>query len=174
MIAIDIPNRITITVKEGVITTRGALGENSRKYNDALLIVKHEQGKVTIDSTEVKALKKKAAIAERSLAKEITNDINGVTKHYEIRMQSLHAHFPLTVEVKDRAILLKNMIGERAPRIVKIMGKTNVEVKGQDIRIYGTSLDDVTQTAANIRKASKIRRKDERVFQDGVYYAMEE
>jgi large subunit ribosomal protein L6 len=43
-------------------------------------------------------------------------------------------------------------------------------VKGQNVRVYGTSLDDVSQTAANIRLACKIRNKDSRVFQDGLYY----
>ena len=122
----------------------------------------------------MKALKNKAMVTERSLAKEITNDMNGVTKCFEIKMQTLHAHFPLTAEVKGNVMLIKNLIGERAAREARIAGSTKVEVKGQNIRIYGTMLDDVTQTAANIRKASKIRRKDERVFQDGVYYSLEE
>ena len=53
-------------------------------------------------------------------------------------------------------------------------GKLNMTPqKGQDMRLYGTSKDDVTQTAANLRKAVKIRKKDERTFQDGVYYSID-
>ncbi|EQD42534.1 ribosomal protein L6, partial [mine drainage metagenome] len=38
---------------------------------------------------------------------------------------------------------------------------------------YGSKHDDVSQTAANITKACKVRAKDERIFQDGIYYKME-
>ena len=43
-------------------------------------------------------------------------------------------------------------------------------MKGQNVRVYGPSLDDVSQTAANIRKACRMRNKDTRVFQDGLYF----
>jgi large subunit ribosomal protein L6 len=174
MITLKIPEGITIKVEGNVIAVKGSLGENRRRFNAALLDISSGPEGVVIKSTDVKALKKKAFVSERSLAKEITNDINGVTKHFEIKMQTLHAHFPLTAEVKGNVMLIKNMIGERAAREAKIAGSTKIDIKGQDIRIYGPMLDDVSQTAANIRKASKIRRKDERVFQDGVYYSLEE
>ena len=65
------------------------------------------------------------------------------------------------------------MLGERHPRFAKIIGDTKIEVKEKILRIYGTKLEDVTQTAANIKKICKIRKKDIRVFQDGVYYLRE-
>jgi large subunit ribosomal protein L6 len=35
--------------------------------------------------------------------------------------------------------------------------------------VKGVSLEDVGQTAANIELATKIKRKDQRVFLDGLY-----
>jgi large subunit ribosomal protein L6 len=35
--------------------------------------------------------------------------------------------------------------------------------------VQGISLEDVSQTAANIQNSTKIRRKDPRVFLDGIY-----
>ena len=174
MISIVVPQGVKVAVVGGVVSVSGSLGSNNRKFNDALLSVAADSNGVVIKAIEVKGLAKKARVAENALAKEIRNDIAGVTEYFEIEMKSVHAHFPLSVEAKGNTVQLKNMIGERAPRVVSVMGNTKVEVKGQNIRVYGTKLDDVTQTAANLRKASKIRRKDERVFQDGVYYAIEE
>jgi large subunit ribosomal protein L6 len=77
------------------------------------------------------------------------------------------------VEVKGDELLIKNIIGERFPRSSKIVGSTKIEIKGQNVRIYGTSLDDVTQTAGNIRLRCKMRNKDIRIFQDGLYYEIE-
>lgn len=174
METVEIPSGINASISGDVVTIKGPQGENKRKFNDSLLAVKIEGSKITITGTEEKSLKKKAHISERSMAKEFMNDMAGVTKHFEIKMQTLHAHFPLTTEVKGNTFLLKNMIGERAARVAKIQGSTKIDIKGQNITITGPRLDDVTQTAANIRKASKIRKKDERIFQDGIYYALEE
>jgi large subunit ribosomal protein L6 len=173
MIEVEIPQGTQVEIKGTEIHTKGALGSNTRGFNDALLIVAKDGNKIKIDHTKEKKQVKMATVAEISLSKQLQNDINGVTKHYEINMQVVFAHFPATVEAKPDTVLIKNLIGERAPRVAKIAGTTKIEVKGQNVRLYGTSKDDVAQTAANIRKACKIVKKDERTFQDGVYYAIE-
>ena len=170
---IEIPSQVQIEVKGDVISTKGSLGSNTRRFNDALLKVAKDGNKLAITPITDKKLAKKAMMAERSLAKEMANDMNGVTKHFEINMQVVFAHFPITIEVKGDTINIKNIIGERAPRTSRIVGSTKVEVKGQSMRLYGTNLDDVSQTAANLRKTCKIVDKDSRIFQDGVYYAIE-
>ena len=173
MESIELGNGVQAEVKGNEVTVKGSLGSNSRKFNDALLKVTKEGNSIKIEPTaHSAALQKKAAMAERAFAKEIRNDISGVTKHYEFNMQVVFAHFPITVEAKGDTVQIKNLIGERAPRVARIVGATKVEVKGQNVRVYGTKLDDVSQTAANLRKACKIREKDGRVFQDGVYFAV--
>jgi large subunit ribosomal protein L6 len=49
------------------------------------------------------------------------------------------------------------------------MGETKVAVKGDDVIVQGLSIEDVSQTAANIQRATKIKVKDPRVFLDGIY-----
>jgi large subunit ribosomal protein L6 len=44
-----------------------------------------------------------------------------------------------------------------------------VSVVGEDVVIQGPSLEDVSQTAANIELATKTKGKDQRVFLDGLY-----
>ncbi len=171
---LEIPAGVGASVDLDVVTVKGSLGSNSRRFNSALLSVKVAGNKITITPNSSRILGKKAYVAQTSFAKELSNDMQGVMKYFEIKMQSTHAHFPLTLEQRGNVLMIKNMIGERAPRSANVVGNTKIEVKGQDVRLYGTSLDDVSQTAANIRKACKTRRKDERVFQDGVYYAIEE
>ncbi len=170
---IDIAEGVKAEVKGNQIAVTGSLGTNRRRFNDSLLSVTAKANGIEIEPTVNKKLSKKAGMAANSLAKELRNDMLGVTKHFEMRMTALFAHFPMTVEVKNDELMIKNMTGERAPRKAAIQGSTKIEVKGQNLRIYGTKLDDVSQTAANIRRASKTRKKDERVFQDGVYYSIE-
>jgi len=49
------------------------------------------------------------------------------------------------------------------------MGDTEVIVSGEDIIVKGLSKEDVSQTAANIERATKVKKKDPRVFLDGIF-----
>jgi len=174
MIQIDIPEGVKVDIQGTKVSVTGPLGSNTRTINDRMLTVTASGKGIKIDSVKTfKKLLKKTANCENSFAKELKNDMAGVAKHYEIKMKIVFAHFPISIEIKNNEVRINNMIGERAARISKIVGSTKVEVKGQDMRLYGTSKDDVTQTAANLRKAVKIRKKDERTFQDGVYYSID-
>ncbi len=171
--AIEIMQGVSVEIKGTEIDTKGSLGSNRRIFNDSLIKVSKKENRLVIEATKEKGLEKKAAKAAISFRKELENDMNGVNKYYEKNMRIVFAHFPISVEVKSGKVYINNMIGERVPRISDIVGSTKVEIKGENVRVYGTSLDDVSQTAANIRLVCKIRNKDSRVFQDGLYYELE-
>jgi large subunit ribosomal protein L6 len=44
-----------------------------------------------------------------------------------------------------------------------------VKIEPEDIIVEGVNLEDVSQTAANIEQATRVRKKDPRVFLDGIY-----
>jgi large subunit ribosomal protein L6 len=44
-----------------------------------------------------------------------------------------------------------------------------VKVVGDEVHVQGSSLKEVSQTAANIQTGTKIKDKDQRVFLDGIY-----
>ena len=79
------------------------------------------------------------------------------------------SHFPITVKVDGKTVLIENFQGERAARKTKIWGDTKVVPKGDDVIITGHVLTDVSQTAAEIENGSRVKNKDHRVFLDGVY-----
>ena len=88
----------------------------------------------------------------------------------------MFAHFPISVKVKGKEIYVENFFGERSPRISKIIGEdTKVKVLAEDVLVEGPSLEDVSQTAANLESSTKVKNKDQRVFLDGLYiYGREE
>ncbi len=53
--------------------------------------------------------------------------------------------------------------------MAKIVGACKVAIEGDDVIVKGVSVEDVGQTAANVELATKIKRKDQRIFLDGVY-----
>jgi len=54
-------------------------------------------------------------------------------------------------------------------RRVTIRGDTQVQVDGEELTVSGPSIEDVGQTAASIEQMTRVKDKDTRVFQDGVY-----
>jgi large subunit ribosomal protein L6 len=75
------------------------------------------------------------------------------------------------VEVKPdkKEIHVINFLGERAPRVTHYLDNVEVKVEGEDVILIGPDKETLGQTAANIQKCCRIRKKDPRVFQDGVY-----
>ena len=84
-------------------------------------------------------------------------------------MKIVYSHFPITVKVEGKKVLIENFQGERAYRVSNIWNDTKVTPKGDDVIITGHVLTDVTQTAAEIELNSRVKNKDHRVFLDGIY-----
>jgi len=95
--------------------------------------------------------------------------ITGVTKGFTYKLKIVFSHFPISVKVQGDKILIENFTGEKTPRIAKIVGTAKVTVKGDDVIVQGINIEDVGQTAANIEQATKIKKKDPRIFLDGIY-----
>jgi large subunit ribosomal protein L6 len=95
--------------------------------------------------------------------------ITGVTKGFTYKLKIVFSHFPISAKLKEKTVLIENFTGERNPRKAKIMGDVKVKIQGEDVVVQGTSLEDVSQTAANVEQATKVKRKDPRIFLDGLY-----
>jgi large subunit ribosomal protein L6 len=99
----------------------------------------------------------------------IRNMIKGVTQGYECKMKTVFSHFPIKTVVEGNQLLIQNFLGERFPRKAEILGNVKVEVKGETITLSSNDKENVGQTAANIERATKVKNRDIRVFQDGIY-----
>lgn len=110
-----------------------------------------------------------------ALAKTIINIINnlviGVQDNYKYISKICYSHFPCTVEVREKTkeIYVVNFLGERAPRKANFPDNVKIEVKGDDVYFIGPDKEALGLAAANVKRACRIRKKDPRVFQDGVY-----
>src|SRR5260370_1395122 len=86
-------------------------------------------------------------------------------------MPSTERSSPLTTTFTPSTIFayLGVFTGEKTPRYAKIVEGVKVVVKGEDLSVEGIDLKSVSQTAANIQDSTKIKKKDLRVFLDGIY-----
>ncbi|MEW5997066.1 MAG: 50S ribosomal protein L6 [Candidatus Micrarchaeota archaeon] len=165
MIELQIPEGVQFSVEGGLARAKGKMGEVEREFRGSPVSIVHEGKAVKVSSQD--------SAVEGTVASHISNMFHGVLSGFEKRMVIRFAHFPVSVETKGQDLLIKNFLGEKKPRRAKLVGKVKVEVKGQDMRITGPDKEAVGQSAANIRTATRIREKDGRVFQDGIFMAGE-
>jgi large subunit ribosomal protein L6 len=163
---VEIPEGVEGMLDGRVITIKGEKGELVRDFSHAPIQIQLEGKKVTVQASWPR--KKEAALVG-TVRSHIQNMIKGVTKGFTYKLKIVFSHFPITVKIQGKTLTIQNFTGERNPRKAKIMGDTKVTVKGDDIIVQGINLEDVSQTAANIQNATKIRNKDPRVFLDGIY-----
>jgi len=163
---IKIPEGVDITVEGSKITVKCEKATLERTLSHPKIRFEKKDKAVAI---HCKMPTKKEAALAGTFAGHIRNMIEGVTHGFTYEMKLVYAHFPVKTSVRGKEFIIENFFGERTPRKAKILGETKVEINGEKIILTGSDIENVSQTAANIEKATKIRNRDLRVFQDGIY-----
>lgn len=99
----------------------------------------------------------------------IKNLMQGLVTPYVYKLKVCGSHFPITVKVEGKNIIISNYLGEKVERKCKIVGDANVKVNGDIITVESTSKEDAGMTAGIIEKTGQIKFHDRRIFQDGIY-----
>lgn len=167
---IPIPEGITVAV-DGAVTVKGSKGTLERDFNNKKIQIKVEDDNVVV---EAHFPKKKDKAMLGTIKSHINNMIIGLTDGFTYKMKIVYAHFPMTVKNAGNKVTIENFLGERHPRTAKIVGDADVQIKGDEVIVSGVNKEQVGQTMANIEQATKIKGRDPRVFQDGIYLVSKE
>ncbi|AKB29710.1 LSU ribosomal protein L9e (L6p) [Methanosarcina siciliae C2J] len=163
---IEVPEGVSVSLAQDVFTATGPRGTVERKLWYPGIKIDVRDGEVVVDA-EYARKEQKAMVG--TFASHIRNLVKGVNEGFECKMSIVYAHFPMQVKVDGKTFVIGNFLGEKKPRVAKIIGETKVKVSGNDVTITGINKEDVGQTAANIEQKTKIKRFDPRIFQDGIY-----
>lgn len=169
---VDVPNGVEVEISGMKVKVKGPKGELERDFSHAKgVMIRKEDGKVIVESYFANA-RKRAMVG--TIAAHIRNMITGVTKGFRYKLKIIYSHFPINIEVRGDRVVISNFLGEKAPRVARILPGVTVKVQGQDVIVEGIDIEKVAQTAANLEMATKVKDKDRRKFVDGIYiYARE-
>jgi large subunit ribosomal protein L6 len=163
---VQVPDDVKITLEEREVKVTGPKGTLTRNFS-------HEPVSIELADNTVRVRaewpRKKEAALVGTVASHIRNMITGVTKGFTYKLKVVFSHFPISVKLKEKTVLIENFTGERNPRKAKIIGDVKVKIQGEDVIVQGINLENVSQTAANVEQATKVKRKDPRIFLDGLY-----
>jgi large subunit ribosomal protein L6 len=163
---LTIPQGVTVNVAGNQIKVSGKLGELTRSFK--MDGIKAEQTddvmKISMESPKTK---EKAYLG--SITAHVKNMIKGVSTGYKYKLRILYKHFPINVSIEKDKVVIKNFAGEKKARTADILEDVKVKLAGDIIEVEGKDIEKVGQTAANIELASRVKKKDIRVFQDGIF-----
>ncbi len=109
--------------------------------------------------------------------------ITGVTKGFKYKMRYVYAHFPINVNVdkaKDTGLWeveIRNFIGEKIVRRVVMAEGVDVAISStqkDELVLSGNSIENVSQSAADIQQICKVRNKDIRKVRFYSYFGAEQ
>lgn len=163
---IEIPEGVEISIEGNEIKVKGKEGENKKTFNLTKLTLEKTGSEITIGNKKATKNEKKMI---NTIAAHIRNMIKGVQKKYEYELKVCFSHFPITIEIKGKEALIKNFLGEKIPRKVKLPEGVEVKVEKDIIKINSASKELAGQTAADFEVATRITKRDRRVFQDGIF-----
>jgi len=163
---VKVPGGVTVTVAQGTVKVKGPKGELTRSFAHPKVAIEVGQGEVAV-VCELARRKEKALVG--TYAAHLRNMVRGSQQEWEYRMKIVYSHFPIKTKVAAEVFHIDNFLGEKNSRRATILPGVKVKVEGDIVTLTGTDLEKVGQTAANIEQACRIRFRDPRVFQDGIY-----
>jgi len=163
---VNIPEGVSIDSSSSDVKVTGPRGELSRNFEHRAIKFEQADDNLKIIGNNLRK-KEKALIGTWNA--HLSNMVKGVNQGFLYEMKIIFAHFPMKVVVKGNIVAIDNFLGEKASRSSAIVGDVKVNVKGDTITIEGNNIEDVGQTAGNLEKATIVKGRDTRVFQDGIY-----
>jgi len=163
---VTLPKGCTFTNDKKTMTMKGPKGEITRAMPDKKI-------KLTAKGNELRLLYEFATKREKRMLfttkAHLNNMIKGVQEGFTYKLKICSGHFPMSVTLKGNTFEIKNFIGEKVPRMLKIKTGATVKITGDEITVEAINKEIAGQTAGSIEKLTRRPGFDKRIFQDGIY-----
>ena len=169
---LEIPKDVDFKIDNKVVTIKGKKGSVTKDFGHAKLLDLTFDPKDRMFRIHAEFPRRNSIALASTIKNIVINMIDGAQKEYTYKMKIVYSHFPITVVPPAKGsdlILIKNFIGERAPRKTHSIGEVKIVADKEEVVVSGCDKEFVGQTCANIQKRCSIKKKDKRTFQDGVY-----
>lgn len=168
---IEIPSGIEVKKEGKKINVKGPEGESSKEFNFGKIKFENKDGKIILGySASTRNYKRMI----NTITAHIKNMIKGVNQKYEYKLKICASHFPINVEIKGNEALIKNFLGEKTPRRCTLPKGIDIQVNKEIITIKSVNKELAGQAAANFETTTRVKNRDRRVFQDGIFIISKE
>lgn len=170
---IEIPGGITCELKaRTIVCTKGGV-TLMRMLNHPAIEAHLESNRLILRCAKANKTHRCTIAA---LKAHLRNIFSGLEQRFTYVLEACNVHFPMTAKLEKNRLGISNFLGERTTRIAEILPDVSVEIKEQKsptspfrIMVSSHNREAAGQTAANIEKATRVKNRDRRVFQDGIF-----
>jgi large subunit ribosomal protein L6 len=163
---LKIPKGVTVKIDGYSVSVKGPKGELTRVFRKVKLAITQEGETVWVKSQNANKPMKMQLF---TVAAHIGNMLEGVATGHLYKLKICSGHFPMNAAVAGDTFVIKNFLGEKKPREVKIKAGAKVRVEGQEVIVESPNVEIAGQVAADIEQLSRVGHRDIRIFQDGIY-----
>nr|POE47518.1 60s ribosomal protein l9-b [Quercus suber] len=173
---LKIPEGVKVHIKTRTVTVEGPRGKLVKNLGHLAVSFSHPSKDTIL--IELHHGNRKNVATLRTVRSLINNLIIGVTKGFKYKMRYVYAHFPINVNLDQNKetglweVEIRNFLGEKIIRKVTMQPGVDVEASKNvkdELQLTGNSLENVSQSAADIQQVCRVRNKDIRKFLDGLY-----
>jgi large subunit ribosomal protein L6 len=163
---VELPTGCEFRQDNQKITVKGPKGEVTRTLSDKQIKIKNEGGALALSYENTTKREKKNLF---TTAAHLKNMVKGVQEGFTYRLKICSGHFPMSVSFKGGVFEIKNFIGEKVPRTLKIKPGADLKIEGDTITVHAVDKELAGLTAGAIEKLTRRPGFDKRIFQDGIY-----
>jgi len=164
---IEVPEGIEFKIKNNSIIIKGREGSVEKIFRKDIK-ASGEGKKIILEKSGESKRERKLVL---SLKSHLENVIEGVQKRFVYKLQICYVHFPMNVSIdkNNHELIIKNFLGEKKDRKAKILPNTDAKIEGDIIYVESPDIEAAGQTAANMETSTRIKARDRRIFQDGIW-----
>ncbi len=163
---ISLPEGFTAVAEHNSITLKSAKGETTKKFKASGISFKVQNSSIVLEG---RPASRRINALLQTIASHIGNMAAGLQQQFQYKLAVVYSHFPMNVTVKGNVVEINNFTGEKFPRYAKILPNVSVQVKGKEITVSSADKEAAGQTVANLENATKVKGKDRRIYQDGIF-----
>ena len=163
---LDLPQGVSVGFADGALSVKGPKGELARAFPFGKISIKIEGSHIILSVTQ--GTKREKCLLYSIIA-HIKNMVAGVQNPFVYELKVCSGHFPMNVDFKNNVLSVKNFLGEKVPRTLKVKEGAKVVVAGDKITIECIDIELAGKIASDIEHICRITNRDRRIFQDGIY-----
>ncbi|MAG02427.1 50S ribosomal protein L6 [Candidatus Pacearchaeota archaeon] len=132
------------------------------------IVLKIDGGRIIISTERDRKIERKLFGTNKA---HIKNMIKGLEEGFTYKLKIANVHFPMTAshDKNKNELVVKNFLGEKKDRRIKLVEGVDIKISEDAIEINGWDIEKAGQVATNIEKGTRVRNKDRRVYQDGIF-----
>lgn len=163
---VEIPEGVEVSINGNEFTAKGNGKELVRKFDIGKIKTEVKDNKVILLA---KGATRRESKMMGTVWAHLKNMVKGTNEDFIYELEVCNVHFPMNIKADGDKIFIKSFLGETTVRVAKIIPGVKVDIKGSQITVSSSNIEDAGQTAANLEKATRLTGRDRRIFQDGIF-----